>query len=419
MEGEEHKAQRKLICPAFTAQAVKALSPIMFQKAEELRDRWDVMIQHSPSTSTSHVIDVCHWLSRATFDVIGLAGFDYHFNCLHDESEEMYLAYRRMFGIVDKGPGYIGLLRLYFPIMHKIWPDKDSRITRECQRVIHAAGKRLVENKKSAILAEKSSAEEIQEKDILSLLIKSNLSADSSKRMSDTGLLNQLSTFLFGGSDSTSLGMTWCLHHLSLHPEVQTRLREEILAAPSPTNYSATSHADVVDALPFLDAVVRETLRVSPPAHGSIRTAVTDDLIPVSHAVHMRDGTVVPPGGHIPIRKGSYIHIPIEGLNMSEEIWGEDAKVFNPDRWVNLPPTARNHPGLCNLMTFSFGPHSCPGYRFSILETKIFIATLVSHFVFKPSEQIRMSNAVVTRPFVTDRFELGCRLPMWVERYQH
>jgi len=268
-------------------------------------------------------------------------------------------------------------------------------------------------------LAEKSSASLIQEKDILSLLIKSNLSADPSKRMSDTDLLNQISTFLFAGSDSTSLGMTWCLHHLSLHPHIQTRLRDEVLSVPFPSIYSATSHADVLDSLSFLDAVVRETLRVSPPAHGSIRTAITDDLIPVSHAVHLRDGTIIPPGGHIPIRKGSFIHIPIEGLNLCEDIWGPDSRAFNPDRWFNLPPSARNHPGLCNLMTFSFGPHSCPGYRFSISEMKIFVATLISHFVFKPSEDIRMFNAIVTRPYVTDQFQLGSRLPMLVERYQH
>ena len=116
--------------PAFTAQSVKALTPIIFQKAEELRDRWDAIIQHLPSASpdTSHsIIDISHWLSRAAFDVIGLAGFDYHFNSLHDETEDMYLAYRRMFGIVDKGPRYTGLLYLYFPFVEKILVSVSSR----------------------------------------------------------------------------------------------------------------------------------------------------------------------------------------------------------------------------------------------------------------------------------------------------
>lgn len=72
---------------------------------------------HSASQTT---IDVSHWASRATFDVIGLTGFDYHFNSLEDPSEQVYLAYRKMFDAVDKGPGLKGILRIYFPIIEKI-----------------------------------------------------------------------------------------------------------------------------------------------------------------------------------------------------------------------------------------------------------------------------------------------------------
>lgn len=71
-------------------------------------------------SASQTVIDVSHWASRATFDVIGLAGFDYHFNSLEDPSEEVYLAYRKMFDAVDKGPGLKGILRIYFPIIERI-----------------------------------------------------------------------------------------------------------------------------------------------------------------------------------------------------------------------------------------------------------------------------------------------------------
>jgi cytochrome P450 len=166
--------------------------------------------------------------------------------------------------------------------------------------------------------------------------------------MSDDELLDQLSTFLFAGSDSTALAISWCIHLLSLHLDVQSRLRQELLsfslltppsqstgtvdgmspAAPPPTaspTYSFQAHADAIDNLSFLDSVVRETLRLCPPVHGTIRVATSTDSIPVSSPVTMRDGSVV---DSITIGKGSYVHIPIEGLNMSKDVWGEDAAVF-------------------------------------------------------------------------------------------
>ena len=136
-----YHTQRKLIGPAFSTQAVRARTPVFFQKAEELCDLWETMIpemttvksaepnpddspdaqsNESAHSASQTVIDVSHWASRATFDVIGLAGFDYHFNSLKDPSEEVYLAYRKMFDAVDKGPGLKSILRIYFPIVEKL-----------------------------------------------------------------------------------------------------------------------------------------------------------------------------------------------------------------------------------------------------------------------------------------------------------
>ncbi|KAJ6626945.1 cytochrome P450 [Mycena sp. CBHHK59/15] len=397
MEGAEHKALRKLIGPAFTAQAVKG-------KAEELRDRWDSLVSGNASScysaessaSAPTTLDVAHWISRTTFDIIGLAGLDYHFNALHDESEQVYSAYRRMFAISDNTSKF--------------------------------------RSKRETVIAEKLDSR-CEDKDILTLLIKSNLLNEPSKRLSDSDLLDQLSSFLFAGSDSTALAITWCLHLLSQYPEVQTRLRTEIMTFPvlettgskrnSTSSVSSTSslmQADTIDALPFLDAVVRETLRVVPPVHGTVRVATTDDLIPVSHPVTLRNGKTIHEDGHIRIGKGSFVHIPIEGINLSEDLWGSDARQFNPDRWATLPHEAKHpaFPGLANLMTFSFGPHACPGYRFSLTEIKVVIATLLPQFVFRPAEGLEIGkyNSILTRPFVRDQLASGgIQLPLQVSQY--
>jgi cytochrome P450 len=257
--------------------------------------------------------------------------------------------------------------------------------------------------------------------------VKSNLSADPSKRLSDADLLDQLSTFLFAGSDTTALAMTWALHHLASNMDVQAKLREELMSRRL-VNPANESYADTLDALPYLDAVVREVLRLSPPLHSTIRVATEDGVVPLSTPLRMRDGSWA---SEIAVRKGTYVHIPIEGLNHAEAVWGPDAKSFRPERWlataaaspspyVRAPPV-QHHPGLAGMMTFSLGPHSCPGYKFAILETKVFLAELLPHFVFRPTEGVEVFkvNSIVTRPYVKSRLQEGPQMPVSVERYCH
>lgn len=70
-------------------------------------------------------------------------------------------------------------------------------------------------------------------------------------------------------------------------------------------------------------------------------------------------------------------------------------------------------------MTFSFGPHSCLGYKFSINQIKAFLATMLPQFVFSPVEGVEISkfNAILTRPYVVNKWELGTQLPIVVGRY--
>jgi hypothetical protein len=78
-EGVVHKRQRRVATPAFSIQNLRALVPLVFNRGEELKDRLIGLIQEqaidgSQKNTTGIRLDVCHWVSRATFDVIGLAG---------------------------------------------------------------------------------------------------------------------------------------------------------------------------------------------------------------------------------------------------------------------------------------------------------------------------------------------------------
>lgn len=142
-----------------------------------------------------------------------------------------------------------------------------------------------------------------------------------------------MNTFFFAGSDTTSLALTWTLFLLALNPATQDRLRTELrsLSTLFPSLPSAENKVawqtlwSELDALPFLNNVIRESLRVIPPVHSSIRVAMRDDEIPTSEAVNMRDGSVK---WGVKIRKGQFVHIPVESMNCDKGVWGDDAWAF-------------------------------------------------------------------------------------------
>jgi cytochrome P450 len=127
-------------------------------------------------------------------------------------------------------------------------------------------------------------------KDLLSILMKANTSSEIAKedRMSDAQVMAQITTFMLAGGETSSTALTLCLWRLAQHPEFQTRLRAEIRSVDTdrPT-------LDTVYKLPFLDNVVRESLRLDPPVPFTSRTTAHDVVIPLSMPIVGRDGTTM------------------------------------------------------------------------------------------------------------------------------
>ncbi|KDQ53508.1 hypothetical protein JAAARDRAFT_39194 [Jaapia argillacea MUCL 33604] len=424
-EGQVHKRQRRVATPAFSVQNMRALVPLVFGKGSELKDRWMSIITETnkaAGTETEAVrLDVCHWISRATFDVIGLAGFDYQFNAIQNESNELFCAYKDMFEVaISQGQGLRSLLGIYLPILDTLFPNDAVRIVRKGHEVIGRVAGQLVQEKKRKIAKGKAHG-----KDLLTLLLKSNAATDlpPDQRISDEDILNNINTFMFAGSDTTSLALTWTLLLLAQHPAVQTRLRTELLSIAPPASLASLTDDEIqslhttISELPFLHNVAREVLRLIPPVHSSLRVATQDDEIPTSSPVYDRSGKRERRSVRVP--KGSFVHVAVEAFHLDKEIWGEDAWDFNPDRWDNLPEAVLAQPGLfSNLLAFSAGPRSCIGMKFSLIEMKTFLHILLTNFVFAETEEkIFRANVVLTRPYISGKFKEGSQCPLLVTPY--
>ncbi|KAH9005440.1 cytochrome P450 [Lactarius hatsudake] len=440
VEGDQHRKQRKVMNPAFASAQVRKFTSLFLEKSLELRDVWADLISKSNRKDGKLGLDTFTWLNKVTLDIIGLAGdpflsslhlkdvlitysvpqtgFDYAFNSLYSPDEKQNELYESIRSMITIKVEFMFLLQLFFPLFRPI-PTARSRALNRSLEVIRRIGSQLIQDKKAAVLAELSSdasgvveKRDVQGHDLLSLLIKSNIASDipESKRMSDEEILSQLPTFLIAGHETSSTAIACALFALSYHPVVQTTLRAELRTFPTdmPT-------MDQLNALPYLEGVVREVLRLNAPVSATQRIAMHDVEIPLRKPFKDNRGLVQ---SSIRLSKGDTVTIPIRLLNRSTEIWGEDANEFRPERWESVPEAAHALPSVYgHLLTFIAGTHACIGYRFSVVEIKAILFTLVRAFEFElalPAEDIVRRTSIVGRPVVASNPAAGPQLPLLI-----
>ncbi|KAG8736241.1 hypothetical protein FRC11_002747, partial [Ceratobasidium sp. 423] len=263
-------------------------------------------------------------------------GYDFH-SLEHEDKDELARAYTELFNSnQDLSPFIVlqGLICLILGIS-----TEDSRRFKANQATVNRIGTDLIRDKK-ILLQEDAQSEESRGRDLLTLLIKSNLAeTDSRQAMSDDEVLGQISTFLAAGHETTSSTTSWALYALAKHPEVQMKLRSELQGA----GLGDQPSMDELDSLNYLHNFVREVLRVYAVVPLSGREVAHDTVIPVGESFKDSHG-VVQTG--IRVRKGDSVAIPILSVNRSKDVWGEDAMEFNPERWNNLPDVVKDMPGV-------------------------------------------------------------------------
>ncbi|KAF8584689.1 cytochrome P450 [Ramaria rubella] len=388
-------------------------------------------------------VDVLHWLGRATLDVIGLAGFGYAFDALVDEQNVLAAAFAEVFSAA-RNLRLITVLQAWFPILHYVRTTRRSTdqalktmhqigidLIRDAQQRLAASGEAVTnfdfrgqgkqsrcndDNRNSPTLGQpdlvsgsSKGLDALKGRDLFSLLIKSNLATSDKERMSQEEILSQISTFMAAGHETTSSALAWTLYELSRNLACQARLREEISEIPT-----ATLSAETLSALPYLDMVVRESLRLNSPVSQTMRMAIKDDIVPVAVPYRDAKGRIKE---NVIIKKGDIINIPIQAMNKSKSIFGEDAEKFIPERWEHMSNNAM--PTLySSILTFLHGSRACIGYRFAILEMKVFLFVLLRslHFEMCPHIVIEKRVNVVTRPLVKSEPEHGNQMPLLLSR---
>ncbi len=324
--------------------------------------------------SSSSVIEVGEWLSRATLDIIGVAGMGQDFNSLKDPNSELNVKYRKVF-TPSRGAQILGFLSLFLPtwFLHSI-PVKRNEDIMEASKLIRRTCRQLINQKKETL----QNAEKDTGVDIISVALKSGA-------FSDENLVDQMMTFVAAGHETTATACTWAIYLLCRHKDVQSRLRDEVRTnLPNVDDPTSQVTAAMLDSLPYLHAVCNEVLRIYSPVPLTLRAAAKDTSIL---------GQFVP--------KGTVIILSPWAINTSKELWGPDAADFNPDRWMG--PGRANTGGVesaYSFMTFLHGPRSCIGQSFAKAEFACLVAALVGKFDMRMESDVpvEIQGGITAKP---------------------
>nr|AAA31430.1 cytochrome P450 3c protein [Oryctolagus cuniculus] len=344
-EDEDWKRVRTLLSPTFTSGKLKEMLPIIAQYGDVLVKN---LRQEAEKASPSTLKEI---FGAYSMDVITGTSFGVNIDSLRNPQDPFVKNVRRLLKFSFFDPLLLSIT--LFPFLTPIFEALHiSMFPKDVMDFL----KTSVEKIKDDRLKDKQK----RRVDFLQLMINSQNSKeiDSHKALDDIEVVAQSIIILFAGYETTSSTLSFIMHLLATHPDVQQKLQEEIDTL-LPNKELATY--DTLVKMEYLDMVVNETLRLYPIAGRLERVCKKDVDI---------NGTFIP--------KGTIV-MPTYALHRDPQHWTEPDE-FRPERFSkknkdNINPYIY-HP-------FGAGPRNCLGMRFALMNIKLALVRLMQNFSFK------------------------------------
>ncbi|KAJ2915637.1 hypothetical protein MD484_g4757, partial [Candolleomyces efflorescens] len=392
--GDQHRKQRKMLNPVFSIAHMRDMVPIFYEVVHRLENSLSKQVANGEKE-----IDILSWTTRTALELIGQSGLGYSFDSLEEDAPEhpFFTSIQNLGGTIFSGP--LAIVRMFcYKFVENIGTPKFRRAVvnlipwgqlhraRDMVDVMHDTSVEIFEKTKQSLKeGGELSSRHGRGKDIMSVLVKANMAASEEDRLPENELLAQISTLTFAAMDTTSNSLARILSLLSTHPDVQEKLRQEIREARE--EHGGDLDYDALNALSYMDAVCRETLRLYATVPMLGRDTTKDMILPLSRPLTLTNGKTV---NEIFVPKDTKIFMSLLGCNIDSDTWGPDAAEWKPDRWLTPLPesvTDARIPGVySNLMTFLGGGRACIGFKFSQLEMKVVLCLLLENFKFSPTD---------------------------------
>lgn len=348
-EGDFHRRQRRLSAPAFAHKRIATYAAPMADRAERLQSRWH----------DGEKLDIAHQMMRLTLGIVGKVLFNEE--QIEDEADELGAA---------------------LTVALNFWSDIVAAPIRPpfafvppWRRDVVRAIRRLDATIYGLISARQTSGEDSG--DLLSMLLLAR-DDETGAAMDAKQLRDETMTIFLAGHETTAVALSWTIYLLCRHSDVYERVLAECDAVFQ--NRDAPPTFDDLPKLPFLLCVVKEAMRLYPPAFAIVREAVRDTRIG---------------GFHIP--KNSVVLTSAYTMHRRADLF-PDPLAFRPDRFAN--EAERGWPKHA-YMPFGGGPRICVGAAFALMEAQIILATLSRHVRFAlqdPQTVVEGDPLITLRP---------------------
>ncbi|PVH73220.1 cytochrome P450 oxidoreductase [Cadophora sp. DSE1049] len=346
LDPKRHAANRRKVASLYSMTNLVQMEPFVNECTE-------LLIQKFADFARQRVrVDMGHWLQCYAFDVIGQVTLAKRFGFL-DNGEDVegimaaindYLSYAAHVGVFSEWHRQIaGLL------------SKFAKDDTGMSAMIIFAQKQLAER------AAEAPGKAETEGDFLSKLLK--LHYDDPKKVSTTDVFSTCITNIGAGSDTTSISLGSVIYHLCRFPNTMQALRNEIDTMETAGKISNPVTFAETQQMPYLQAAIKEALRMHP-------------------ATGLPLGRVVPPGGKL-IAGHAFPEGTIVGINSwvahaNPKVFGEDATVFRPERWLESKEKSVKLDKY--FFSFGMGSRTCVGKNISLLEMSKLVPQLIRNF---------------------------------------
>lgn len=346
--GDLWRKQRKLVAPAFHTQRISEYAEVMVRYAQEQMNTWQ----------NGDVRNIAHDMMTTTLMIVGRTLFDVNM-------AEYVDSIGHGMDIINKHAGERSILPSWFPR----WSDLGiNRAIRDLDKVVYG----IIEERRGS---------HTDRGDLLSMLL---LARDEDGHpMSDQQVRDEALTLFMAGHETTANTLNWTWYLLAQHPEARVKLYEEldrVLAGRAPTL------ADL-PRLPYTEQVIKESMRLYPPAW-SVGRQATEDVEVM--------GYVLPAGGVVML---SFYHLH------RSNTWWKDASRFIPERF-----SPENDIDKYHYLPFGAGPRVCIGNSFAMMEAQLLLTTFAQQWELSLLPNV----AIVPEPRITLFPRDG--LPMCVQK---